>query len=316
MPAMPVTAPSAQREPSAESDTPDIQADAPQGESPLTSRPAEPETVALPDVHPEPDWMDRVCPYLLSEDGTYRSSQPDASHRCMAQDPPGLLPTAFQERFCLTERHVRCEMYKVAQSARAAALGDEGVPVDQIRRPRFRPSVRSVPLALGPSTGATGDADTASRRPVILAAIGIAVVAIVIFLLVLVLGGGTGGGTGASPSPSAVATREPASPAPATATPSVAASAGLASPAASSDPLAGLVMAEYQVQEGEALLAIAERFGVTRRQILLANPGMAESKPYTEAGQVIVVPVSSEVSELLLAPSPPPGFEGFQGFLE
>jgi LysM repeat protein len=106
-----------------------------------------------------------------------------------------------------------------------------------------------------------------------------------------------------------------ASPAP-TPLPTVAASAGSSSPAASADPLAGLRKAEYEVQEGEALLAIAERFGVTRRQILLANPGMAESKPYTEPGQVIIVPVSPEVSELLLAASPPPGFVGFMGFLE
>ena len=37
------------------------------------------------------DWLDRICPYLLSEDGTYRSSQPDAGHRCTAQDPPATL---------------------------------------------------------------------------------------------------------------------------------------------------------------------------------------------------------------------------------
>ena len=25
----------------------------------------------------EADWLDRICPYLLSEDGTYRSAEPD-----------------------------------------------------------------------------------------------------------------------------------------------------------------------------------------------------------------------------------------------
>ena len=65
----------------------------------------------------------------------------------MAQDPPGTLPSAFQERYCLTERHVRCEMYKYAQSARDAALGGEaGGPAAQVSSARFRPSVRSVPL--------------------------------------------------------------------------------------------------------------------------------------------------------------------------
>lgn len=272
----------------------------------------------LPEVvRPEPDWLDQICPYLLSEDGTYRSSQPDPGHRCTAQDPPGPLPTAFQERFCLTERHVRCEMYKLAQSARQAALGDGGVPAEQVRAARFRPSVRSVPLALGPSSGVGSDRDAASRRPIVLAAIGIAVVAATVFLLVLLFGGGgSGGGATGSPSPTPEATIAAHTAPPATAPPAAATSAGPAGPGVSSDPLAGLSRAEYEVQEGEALLAIAERFGVTRRQILLANPGMAESKPYTEPGQIIIVPVSPEVSELLLSASPPPGFDGFRGFLE
>jgi hypothetical protein len=152
---------------------------------------------------------------------------------------------------------------------------------------------------------------------VILAAVVVGVVVVVVFLIILALGGaGTGGGTGDSPSPSPIPTPDHASPAPATPIPTTIASVGPASPAASPDPLAGLLMAEYEVQEGEALLAIAERFGVSRRQILLANPGMAESRPYTEAGQVILVPVSAGVSELLLGASPPPGFEGFRGFLD
>jgi hypothetical protein len=296
---------------------PAVEAVATAGEGLATDRLTEPPTVAAPSDGPTSDWLDRICPYLLSEDGTYRSSQPDASHRCMAQDPPGLLPMAFQERFCLTERHVRCEMYKVAQSGRAAALGGGGPPEEQVRASRFRPSVRSVPLALGPSSDAGAATDASSRRPVLLAAVAIAVIAIVVFMLVLVFGGaGSGGGTASSPSPSVAVTVEPTSAPPATAVPAATASALETSPAASSDPLAGLRMAEYVVQEGEALLAIGERFGVTRRQILLANPGMAEAKPYTEPGQVIIVPVSPEVSEMLLAASPPPGFEGFAGFLD
>ena len=92
----------------------------------------------------------------------------------MAQDPPGTLPIAFQERYCLTERHVRCEMYKYAQSAREQALGgQEGSPAAQVSSARFRPSVRSVPVALGPSRGAAS-ADGRGRRPtgIVAAAIG------------------------------------------------------------------------------------------------------------------------------------------------
>jgi LysM repeat protein len=69
---------------------------------------------------------------------------------------------------------------------------------------------------------------------------------------------------------------------------------------------------EYQVQEGEALIAIAETFGVSRRLIILANEGMSEKKPYTLPGDVIVVPVSPEVAlQLRQASSPPPGFIRF-----
>jgi hypothetical protein len=263
-------------------------------------------------IETEPDWFDRICPYLLSEDGTYRSDEPDPDHRCMAQDPPGSLPIAFQERFCLTERHVRCEMYKVAQAARAAALG-EVAPGEQARTGRFRPSVRSVPVALGPASDVQAGATRDSRRPIILAAVGIGIVAVTVFVLVLVLGGGgPGGGSGSSPSPSPIVTAAPPTAPPASQPPAAVASIDPeASPEASQGGLSGLRMAEYEVQEGEALLAIAERFGVTRRQILLANPGMAETKPYTETGQVIIVPVSPEVAEQLLAASPPPGFIGF-----
>jgi hypothetical protein len=140
----------------------------------------------------EADWLDRICPYLLSEDGTYRSTEPDADHRCMAQDPPGTLPTAFQERYCLTERHVRCEMYKFAHSARETALGQEGIPAAQVKSARFRPSVRSVPLALGPSRGTA----TAARRNrpstmVVVAAVGAAALVILV-ILGLTLGGSGG----------------------------------------------------------------------------------------------------------------------------
>ena len=108
------------------------------------------------------DWLDRICPYLLSEDGTSRSSQPDERHRCTAQDPPATLPLAFQERFCLTDRHVRCEMYKVAEDARSQALAQDSIPAEQVRKARFRPTVRSRPVALESSSSAPADPPAAA----------------------------------------------------------------------------------------------------------------------------------------------------------
>jgi hypothetical protein len=250
------------------------------------------------------DWLDRICPYLLSEDGTYRSSQPDAGHRCTAQEPPSSLPMAFQERYCLSERHHRCEMFKVAQSARAAAFDREGIPVEQVRAARFRPSVRSVPLALGPSSSSGSSRGRDSRRTIIAAGIGILGLAILAFLLVLLVTGGGGSGPGAisSPSPgpseaaSSAPTGVPSAPPEPTLEPTTAEPTSVASLAPSEAPATDGPRIEYEVQEGEALIAIAATFGTSRREILLANPEMAEQRPYTEPGDLIIVPVAADMA--------------------
>jgi hypothetical protein len=293
----------------------------PPGDQPL-GRPPE-EGWAEPDV--EGDWLDRICPYLLSEDGTYRSSEPDPGHRCTAQDPPSTLPTAFQERYCLSERHVRCEMYKVARAARSVALGQGGIPDDQLRTARFKPSVRSVPLAFGPALGGQGGTGTRSRRPVIIAAIAIGALAVLIFALVLLLsgGGGPGPATGASPSPS-VGVLAPATGLPsATATPAAEATdddtsdaSSEATPDAPSSPAASAAppaeqLILYEVQEGEALIAIAEAFGTSRRAILVANPDIVDRQPHTQPGDVIIVPVAASMSVEEIEATP-----GFRRFVE
>lgn len=243
------------------------------------------------------DWLDRICPYLLSEDGTYRSTQPDEGHRCTAQDPPESLPMAFQERFCLTDRHDRCEMFKYAQAARAAALEEGGVPTEQVQGARFKPSVRSVPLALGPSGE---DADSArSRRNVVLIAAGFGAAVLFILVVILLSGGGGNEGTvpGPSGSPDPAATTAAAAvstprPTPATSPGAIATSAAAATPAAGGEDQ----LIQYEVQEGEALMAIAETFGTTRRRIIRSNEGMAEKTPYTQTGDIILVPVAAAMT--------------------
>jgi len=264
-----------------------------------TTTDAPPESVATAS-----DWLDRICPYLLSEDGTYRSTQPDAGHRCMAQDPPSVLPTAFQERFCLTERHVRCEMFKMAEHTRESALGQEGIPPGQLTSARFRPSVRSIPLALGPSRDGQVQGGGDQRRRLIAAAIGVAVVAVMILFVILALGGSgdPAGSPGASPSPAisvspttSPSARPTATPPPTSEATAVTSAGPGASAAASTLPSTTLRRIEYVVQEDEALIKIAATFGVSRRQIILANEGMAEKKPYTVPGDVIIVPVSADL---------------------
>ena len=119
-------------------------------------------TIRSRSLHRRPTGSTGLCPYLLSEDGTSRSSQPDERHRCTAQDPPATLPLAFQERFCLTDRHVRCEMYKVAEDARSQALAQDSIPAEQVRKARFRPTVRSRPVALESSSSAPADPPAAA----------------------------------------------------------------------------------------------------------------------------------------------------------
>ena len=133
------------------------------------------------------DWLASVCPYLASEDGTYRSASPSDGHRCMAVDPAATLPLAFQERYCLTERHPRCEMYKFAQEAGRA--GGLPVPAEQLHVAATRP-VR------------TATAGSGSNRPAMIAAAGVGAVAVLVLLLVLIMGScssGPGDGAGESP---------------------------------------------------------------------------------------------------------------------
>ena len=255
------------------------------------------ELVTQPDVPTRPlaapvesDWLSSICGYLQSEDGTYRSSQPDEGHRCTAQDPPGTLPLAFQESFCLTDRHPRCEMYKYAQEASGAAA----VPPKHIAGATVQASGRS--MALPP--GSSGDGNT--RRPTIIAA---AIGGIVILLILVAFGLGScsgepaGPGADASASPAVQATGEPTptpepTPEP---TPTPEPDPGSTSEA-SEAPVEPQLEILYEVQEGEALLAIGEKFGVSRRRIIKANEGMEDKKPFVEAGEVIIVPVSSEMT--------------------
>ena len=234
------------------------------------------------DVIEEPaqgtDWLDRICPYLLSDDGTSRSSQPDERHRCTAQDPPATLPLAFQERFCLTERHVRCEMYKVAEDTRSQAFADDAIPAEQVRSARFRPTVRSRPVTLEPSSAAVVDPPQgAGPDRQVLIALGAAGGFALVLLVIAVLLGGGGGGTPAdlaSPGTDGgpAATVEPGlTLAP---QPTIGDGGVIATPVpVDTGPP---ILIRYELQEGERLIRIAEMFGTTRQAIDRANEEAGE----------------------------------------
>jgi LysM repeat protein len=190
-------------------------------------------------------------------------------------------------------------MFKYAQATRSAALEEEGIPAAQVSRARFRPSVRSVPLALGPAEGEAGG--VSSHRPIVFIAVAIAALVILAFVLATLFGGGgddpgQGPVDGASPSPQAtmVATDPPQPTSEPTPQPEGTLDPD-SSPLASAVPAQATIPVNYEVQEGEALLAIADKFGVSRRRILRANEGMDEP-PYVEAGDIIIVPAAASLT--------------------
>lgn len=186
-------------------------------------------------------------------------------------------------------------MYKYAQEVASA------VPAGQM------PGATSVPGAVSMKLGSSGRDN--SRRPVVAAAAAIGGLIVIVFLLALLVGSCSGDGgspaateeassvAGALGEATAVPTREARPTEAVTPVPTPASETG-EGPAvdATTPPESGDLLVLYQVQEGEALLKIAETFGVTRRSILKANEGMQDSKPYVQAGDIIVVPVSPELS--------------------
>jgi hypothetical protein len=257
--------------------------------------PVAPGTGVAPVVHG--DWLASVCPYLASEDGTYRSAEPDEGHRCTAQDPAATLPLAFQERFCLTDQHPRCEMYKFAQEARtggatpSAALSQAGPPTVRTRR-----------------RGGGGP-----PRSTLMVMVGIG--GIVVLLLVLALamsscsgdGGATGDGEPTSQPQATQAAGSDATPTPApqaTATPEPDPDATPDESAASS----GAITILYEIQPDEALLKVSETFGVSRNRLRRDNPGLEDIAPADLPGTVIEITLASDFT--LEEAEALPGYQG------
>jgi hypothetical protein len=247
------------------------------------------------------DWLASVCPYLASEDGTYRSAAPVEGHRCTAQDPPATLPLAFQERYCLTDRHPRCEMYKFAQETDASGA----IPAAQVP-----PTVPPTPRVRRSSGGRP-------RGPLVVAAAGIGIVMLVV-LLVLAMSScsGDGGPTGAPEATSDLqGTEAPAAtpaptPAP-TPTPQPEPTPEPdpdATPGVTEEATVAEIRILYEIQPDEALRRISETFGISRNRIRRENPGLDDIAPADMAGTVIELPIAGEMTleqaELL------PGYQG------
>ena len=89
-----------------------------------------------------------VCPYLLADDGRWRSASPSRDHRCTAVVPAAVLAADKQRRLCLVADHVGCATYQVA-----TGHGDSIGATDDPRPSRLagsagRQIVRTAPLVL------------------------------------------------------------------------------------------------------------------------------------------------------------------------
>ena len=249
------------------------------------------------------DWLASVCPYLTSEDGTYRSATPAEGHRCTAQEPAATLPLAFQERFCLTDRHPRCEMYKFAQETNA----NGGIPAADV--PPTDPPTPTTRFAGGGGADGRG-------RPLIATLAGIGGLIVVVVLVVVFMGScgsGDGGGT-TDPDlvPDEQATEAPADTPEPTPTPA---------PEVTSEPedtpdagTAETIWILYEIQPDEALLRVSETFGITRNRIRRENPELEEVSNAEMPGMIIELPI---VGEMTLAEAEAlPGFVGLVADLE
>jgi LysM repeat protein len=227
-----------------------------------------------------------VCPYLLAEDGAWRSSSPARDHRCTAVVPPAPLTAEKQRRLCLVADHRSCATFQAATGA-----GEVGAisatAVHRTGRPT-RAMARTTPLVLDHGRIALGiPALRGQGRGIGQGAIvGLMAVAFVLLVLPrLATGNGSpapsdgrlaGAGQG-SPS-HAPATKHPAASA---STPTAAPSHTLvptevqptAKPTKTPAPTVApvVVPATYKVRSGDTLSGIAARFQTTVRALVRLN---------------------------------------------
>ena len=89
-----------------------------------------------------------LCPYLLAEDGAWRSARPASEHRCHAVRPPAALTGDQQRRLCLVAAHAECPTFLDARQHHHQALVDAGVHVERLAGRRTTALTRPIPVLL------------------------------------------------------------------------------------------------------------------------------------------------------------------------
>jgi hypothetical protein len=216
-----------------------------------------------------------ACPFLVSAAGAWRSAEPSRDHRCSRDTRPARLDVDHQHQYCLGSAGPGCPRYVIARApGRLTSMlplvldrGPLGATLDQggLRRLAAPASVVIVGAALGAFILARGPAAPAPAP--------------------------NDGATEATLGPSAPPAATPSS-APVTAAPSVSSAptpSRTPSPTARASPSPAPVgVRTYTVRPGDALGAIAARFGTTTGALAqlngIANPSLIR------VGQVLKLP--------------------------
>jgi LysM repeat protein len=225
------------------------------------------------------------CPFLVADDGEWRSGTPSPDHRCAALAPPTAPSRQKQARLCLVSDHVTCATFVAATEARAGRLGASRPAVATGRWGYARTAATIEPIS---GFGVTLGGAFASRRnrQWILA----------IILLVALGGivsrfGGAGSGAIVTESPSPRPTEailETASAAPApteiVVTPEPTA---VPTPEPTAGPTPVASHQSYTVRSGDTLSGLAGRFGTTVKAIMSLNNLTSTT---LHVGQVLLIP--------------------------
>ncbi len=234
-----------------------------------------------------------LCPYLVADDGEWRSPSGVREHRCSAVRPATALSLEKQRRLCLLDDHATCATFAAARLRAGSTESSSGGTTRWAL-------TRTSPVALdhGRLPGAARALAGQERRASQLALGGLMVVALV---AVLVARASAPGGTpaaalatasAAAASPASTASSVPtataASTGPSTAPVSPSPVAPSAAPSSPIVPVPSPASATYRVRAGDTLYGIAARFGTSVAALKAAN-GITDAR-VIRIGQTLVIP--------------------------
>jgi LysM repeat protein len=256
---------------------------------PTRPQPAEGDPDGRPSRRRDGLAVHEVCPFLVADEGTWRSAYAAREHRCGAVEPPAPLAVSKQRQLCLLAAHQGCATYLaarvVADDAAPATPGDDGAALWQ--------GSAAPPLVLEP-TRRMGALPTASARSGGSAAlVGLMVVAFLVLVLARVQSPSAPAGTSA-PSLAAVAASggtPTATPAPTPSEAAVSPSPGGSTPSpggTEAPPDATAEPQTYKVKSGDTLSSIAARYDTTVKKLKAAND--ISDPRALKVGQVLIIP--------------------------